>query len=351
MGSNKDHTFFADLIKSSIVPEDSLFYNKHIATHMEEQMLHSTIGQRISRMNKKKLQGLKYFLLALPFMVFVFAFSYVPLISWIYAFFDYKMGMPFLDLRGLNFAGFNNFAKLIRESGETLRVLRNTLVMSSLNILTSPLPVVFAILLNEIRATRVRKVIQTTTTLPHFISWVVVYGIAFSMFSMNGMINGLCELLNLPVSVVSILGNNDVAWFFHLGLGVWKSLGWSAIIYIAAIVGIDQELYDAARIDGANKFRTILHVTIPGIAPTYVVLLLLNISNLLNNGFDQYFVFYNSMVADKVEVLDYYVYKVGFLIGDYSYSIALGMLKTFVSITLLFSVNLISKKVRGESLV
>lgn len=314
-------------------------------------MLINSVIHRLSKINRKKLLGLKYFALAIPFMVFVFAFSYVPLISWIYAFFDYKMGMRFLDLSMLEFVGFNNFAKLIRESGETLRVLRNTMVMSGLNLLVSPLPVVFAILLNEIRSGVFRKIIQTTTTLPHFISWIVVYGVAFSIFSMNGLVNKLYAMFNLPVPQVSILGNNQVAWLFHLGLGIWKSLGWSAIIYIAAITSIDTELYDAAKIDGANKFRTILHVTVPGIAPTYLVLLLLSISNLLSNGFDQYFVFYNSMVADKVEVLDYYVYKVGFLIGDYSYSIALGMLKTFVSITLLFTVNFISKKVRGESLV
>ena len=306
---------------------------------------------KFTKVNKRKLLGTKYFFMAIPFMIFVFAFSYVPLVSWVYAFFDYKMGMRFFDFRGLDFVGLNNFAKLLKESGETLRVLRNTMVMSALNLLFSPLPVIFAILLNEIRINRFRKFIQTTTTLPHFISWVVVYGIAFSMFSMNGLVNSILGILNIPVSDVGILGNNDIAWFFQLGIGVWKSLGWSAIIYMAAIAGIDCELYDAVKIDGANKFGAIWHVTLPGIAPTFLVLLLLSVSNILNNGFDQYFVFYNSMVADKVEVLDYYVYKVGFLIGDYSYSIALGMLKTFVSITLLFSVNFVSKRIRGEALV
>jgi len=314
-------------------------------------MRRNSVLQKLTRPDKRKLLGLKYFALAVPFLVFVFAFSYVPLISWVYAFYDYKMGMPFLDLSKVEFVGLNNFAKLVREGRETVRVLRNTLVMSSLNILVSPLPVIFAILLNEIRSGWFRKFIQTTTTLPHFISWIVVYGVAFSMFSMNGLVNQIYAMLNLPVPQVSILGNNKMAWLFHLGLGIWKSLGWSAIIYIAAITGIDTELYDAAKIDGANKFRLMLHVTVPGIAPTYIVLLLLSISNLLSNGFDQYFVFYNSMVSDKVEVLDYYVYKVGFLVGDYSYSIALGMFKTLVSITLLFTVNFISKKVRGESLV
>ena len=136
-------------------------------------------------------------------------------------------------------------------------------------------------------------------------------------------------------------------WF----LNIWKTLGWSSIIYIAAIVGIDGELFDAARVDGANKLKTIWHITIPGIMPTYVVMFLLGVSNILSNGFDQYFMFYNSVVADKIEVLDYYVYKVGFLINDYPYSITLGMLKSLISILLLFVANTLSKKVRGESIV
>lgn len=314
-------------------------------------MLHNVIIRKINKMNRKKLQGLKYFLIAVPFMIFVFAFSYVPLAGWVYSIFTYKMGMRYLDFSNIEFAGLSNFIKLINERDETLRVLRNTLVMSFLNILCTPLPVAFAILLNEIKNSKFRKIVQTTTTLPHFISWIVVYGISFAMFSMNGLVNTILARLGLPVSEIGILGNNDYTWIFQLCLGIWKSLGWSAVIYIAAIAGIDSELYDAVKIDGANTFGAIRHVTIPGIVPTFLVLLLLNVSNLLNNGFEQYFVFYNPLVSDKIEVLDYYVYKIGFLINDYSYSITLGMLKTFVSITLLFSVNLISKKLRGDSLV
>ncbi len=147
------------------------------------------------------------------------------------------------------------------------------------------------------------------------------------------------------------MGDPDKVWLFQWFLNIWKTLGWSSIIYIAAIVGIDGELFDAARVDGANKLKTIWHITIPGIMPTYVVMFLLGVSNILSNGFDQYFMFYNSVVADKIEVLDYYVYKVGFLINDYPYSITLGMLKSLISILLLFVANTLSKKVRGESIV
>lgn len=308
----------------------------------------NSIFKKNNVLSKKKWIGVKYFLLAFPFILFVILFSYVPLFGWAYAFTDYKPGMLMSNMK---FVGLLNFLKLFNEKDEILRVLRNTLVMSGLNIICSPLPVLFAIMLNEVRSSRFKKLIQTTTTLPNFISWIVVYGLAFSMFSNNGFINSIMTKLNLPVSDINLLGNNSTIWTFELCLGIWKSLGWNAIIYVAAIAGIDTELYDAAKVDGANKIKSIIHVTIPGILPAFLVLLLLGISNLLNNGFDQYFVFYNTMVADRIEVLDYFVYKVGILVGDYPYSIAIGILKTIISILLLFSVNAVSRKIRSESLI
>ena len=299
----------------------------------------------------RKRKGVILFIAAIPFLVYYIMFQYVPLFAWAYVFFDYKMGKPFLDFTQVDFVGFHYFTKLLSESSEILRVLRNTLVMSLLGILTSPLPIIFAILLNEIRNIRFKKIIQTATTLPNFISWIIVFGLAHAMFSENGLITTIMNLFVTRTSQVGLLGNVNAVWPFHLGLGIWKSLGWSAIIYIAAIAGIDAELYDACMIDGANRFQSIIHITVPGIVPTYLVLLLLAISNLLSNGFDQYFMFYNSMVADRIEVLDYYVYKVGILIGDTSYSITIGMLKTMISVFLLFSANLFSKKIRGESLI
>ena len=290
----------------------------------------------------------KVFLISIPFIIFIFAFSYVPLFGWVYSFFDYKPGVP---LTNVEFVGFKNFLRVFRDFGELLRVLRNTLAMSGLGILGSPLPVIFAILLNELRSTRFKKLVQTTTTLPNFISWVIVFGIAFAFFSTEGFFNTIKVKLGMGVNPFTILGNTDATWYFQFGLGIWKSLGWSSIIYIAAIAGIDSELFDAARVDGANRFQTIRNIIIPSIMPTYLVLMLLGISNMLNNGLEQYFVFYNPLVADKIEVLDYYVYKVGILSNDYPYSIALGMYKTVVGVTLLFVANTIAKKIRGNSLV
>lgn len=291
---------------------------------------------------------LTLFFLALPFVIFVFAFSYVPLFGWIYGFFDYKPGF---SLAQMDFVGLKNFVKLATDWKDLSRVMRNTLVMSFLGILTSPLPMIFAILLNEIRRPIFKKVVQTTTTLPYFISWIIVFSLSFAIFSNDGMLANLHNLLGLSGTYATVLGNNEAVWGLQWGLGTWKGLGWSAILYIAAISGIDTELYEAAKVDGANRFQTILHVTMPGLVPTYFVLLLLSISSMLSNGFDQYFVFFNPLVADRIEVLDYYIYKVGILINDYSYSTVLGMLKTVVSVTLLFFANTLSKRVRGESII
>ena len=304
-----------------------------------------------SRIGRKKLRGIKYLLLAVPFLIYVFAFSYVPLVGWIYSVFDYKIGQKFLDFGSMVFVGLGNFQKLFTERSEVLRVLRNTLALSALGLLATPVPVVFAIMFNEIKNSKFKKIVQTATTLPNFISWIIVYGVAFAFFSVNGFVSVLMQKIGIQPPVMGILGDVDHTWVLQWILGIWKSFGWSAIIYIAAITGIDSELYDAAKVDGANKIQSILHITIPGIMPTYVVMFLLAVSNILSNGFDQYFMFYNPMVADKIEVLDYYVYKVGFYINDYSYSITLGMLKSILGIVLLFTANALSKKIRGESIV
>ena len=303
------------------------------------------------RIGRKKLRGINYLLLAVPFLIYVFAFSYVPLVGWIYSVFDYKIGQKFLDFGSMVFVGLGNFQKLFTERSEVLRVLRNTLALSALGLLATPVPVVFAIMFNEIKNSKFKKIVQTATTLPNFISWIIVYGVAFAFFSVNGFVSVLMQKIGIQPPVMGILGDVDHTWVLQWILGIWKSFGWSAIIYIAAITGIDSELYDAAKVDGANKIQSILHITIPGIMPTYVVMFLLAVSNILSNGFDQYFMFYNPMVADKIEVLDYYVYKVGFYINDYSYSITLGMLKSILGIVLLFTANALSKKIRGESIV
>lgn len=296
---------------------------------------------------KKMPEGKLFFLASVPFLILVFAFAYVPLLGWAYAFFDYHPGMSLFDCE---FVGFKTFSKIWDNRTELFRVMRNTLVMSGICIITMPLAVIFAVMLNEIKNTRFRKMVQTLTTLPNFISWIVVFTLAFAMFSADGMVASVFKALGIDKSI-NLLGENDHAWAFQWVLATWKTLGWSAIIYIASITGIDSELYDAAHVDGANRMQTIRHITIPGLYATFFVQLLLAISNMLSNGFEQYFVFYNPLTADKIEVLDYYVFKIGVLTNDYPQSIALGMAKTVISVILLFSANKLSKRVRGESIV
>lgn len=287
------------------------------------------------------------FLMGLPFIVLTIMFSYVPLYGWIYAFFDYKPGVP---LSQSTFVGLKYFNLAFSGASDLGRVMINTLALSFLSLLTAPLAVLFAVFLMEMRSTKYRKFIQSTTTLPNFISWILVYSVFFVFFNLNdGLVNQILMKLHWIKEPFNLLGSAKFAWAFQTFVGVWKGLGWGAIIYIAAITGIDPEQYDAAKVDGAGRFKIIRHVTIPGIMPTFIVLLVLSIGNILSNGFDQYFVFYNPLVADKIEVLDYYVYRIGLTSNDYSFATAIGIFKSVVSIILVFGVNIIAKKIRGQS--
>jgi ABC-type polysaccharide transport system permease subunit len=286
--------------------------------------------------------------MALPFVLFVFAFSYVPLHGWIYAFYDYIPGIPLFKN---TFIGFDNFRYIIKDMVNIRRVLLNTFAFYFLGIAASVIPVILAIMLTECGSSRFKKLVQTTTTLPNFISWVIVFSLAYNIFYSEGVLNRLLMGLGITKEPILLLGNADAVYFFQTFLGVWKGAGWGSIIYLAAIAGIDTEQYEAAAIDGAGRWGRIRHITLPGIAPTYIVLLLLQISNLLSVGLEQYLVFANPMVQRKIEVLDFYVYRVGLANRDYSYSIGIGALKTIISIILLFSVNKLSKKIRGESII
>lgn len=292
------------------------------------------------------------FLMACPFLVLVFIFSYLPLGGWIYAFYDYRPGIP---LSKSDFVGFHWFTAMFSnevQRSEMVRVLRNTFAISSLGILTSVLPVIFAIMLTEVRNASFKKIVQTFTTLPNFISWVLVYSFAFMLFSVNGgFLNNVLMSLGWIEEPTNILASNQHTWLAMTLWGVWKGLGWGAIMYIAAITGIDQELYEAAKVDGASRFRQIWHVTIPGIMPTFFVLLVLSIANFINNGMEQYFIFANAMNMSNIEVLDLYVYNVGITGSNFGFATAVSIMKSFVSLFLLFLANGLSKAVRGETII
>jgi putative aldouronate transport system permease protein len=302
--------------------------------------------------NKKKRRGYREFLYIVPFLILVLVFSYYPLYGWIYSFFDYQPPLPF---SWDSFVGLKWFKTLFQSKSyvkQTLEVLRNTFAMSGIALAFSWLPMFFAIFLNEIKNIRFRKFVQSVTTFPNFISWVLVYSVAFLLMSNNGMFNSVAMKLGIIEKPIDFLKSNEHIWFKMWLWLTWKNLGWAAIMYIAAIASIDGELFEAARVDGANRLKIIRHITIPSLLPTFFVLLLLNISNFLNNGMEQYFVFQNSWNREHIQVLDLYVYNLSTSKPPvYSVSTALSMLKSIVSLVLLFGANTFSKIVRKQSII
>ncbi len=334
-------------------PSWALFYYLAVAVLILVLSLVLYFGERKEKREEKceMLEKYKLFLYILPVILLAVIFSYLPLWGWRYAFFDYSAGD---NLSSENFVGFKWFKYLFQNSAtraDIFRVLRNTLVMSGLGILTSWFPVAFAIFLSEIRSTGFRKTVQILTTIPNFISWVLVYALAFALFSTDGFVNDFIEMITGQVTKVNYLQTADLQWIKMLLWGTWKGLGWSAIIYIAAISGVDQSLYEAAMVDGADRFKRMWHITVPALVPTYCVMLMLSIANILSNGMEQYLVFSNPMNNKTLEVLDLYVYNLGIGGGQIPLSTVVSMTKSVVSVTLLFIANKVSKAIRGESII
>ncbi|MBQ7919672.1 MAG: sugar ABC transporter permease [Lachnospiraceae bacterium] len=307
---------------------------------------------KVGKDEKFEMQSkFKLFLMFLPFAALCFVFSYLPLYGWRYAFFDYKSGGT---LSSDNFVGFKWFLQLFQNEAtktDIVRVLRNTLAMSGLGIITSWLPMAFAIFLSEIKSAKVKRFVQTFSTIPNFISWVLVYAIALAIFASDGFVSSI--LLNTGVvdKGVNFLMSTDHMWLKMWLWGTWKGLGWSAIIYISGIAGIDQQLYEAATVDGAGRFQKMWNITVPGLVPTFMVMLLMSVAGILSNGMDQYLVFETANNIEWLNVLDLYVYKLGIGNGMIPLSTVVGMSKSIISVILLFLANSISKLVRGESIV
>ena len=291
------------------------------------------------------------FLLFLPILALAFVFSYLPLWGWRYAFFDYKAGG---ELTMENFVGFKWFLYLFESEAtrsDIFRVIKNTLALSGISIVTSWLPMAFAIFLSQIRSKRFRRVVQTFTTVPNFLGWVIIYAVALAIFSTDGFVNNfLNNILGIAADTNYLMSNSHM-WLKMWLWGTWKGLGWSAIVYISSITGIDPSLYEAATVDGAGRFQQMWNVTVPQLMPTFFVMLLMAIANVLSNGMEQYLVFSNAINAQSLEVLDLYVYNLGIVNGQIPMSTMVGMCKSIISVILLFVANTASKKLRGESIV
>ena len=297
----------------------------------------------------------KLFLMMLPFLIAVFLFAYLPLYGWSYAFYNYKFGIPLSDQEFVGLKWFREMWTNQANRENIVRVLKNTFGMSGLNLATSWLPMIFAVFLNEVTNSRFKKTVQIFTTLPNFISWALVFSFALCLFAMD---TGIWSKFMLGIGAIKEpvvwLNSSEHIWIKMWAWSTWKGLGWGAIMYLAAIAGIPQELYEAAKVDGANRWHQMRYITLHSLLPTFFVLLLLSISNILNNGMDQYLVFQNPMNKQTIEVLDLYVYNITIASRGttlYSFATAIGILKTIGSVTLLFSANFVSKKLRGESIV
>ncbi len=293
----------------------------------------------------------KLFYCIIPFIILCFLFSYFPLHGWTYAFFDYK---PPLSLSQCEFVGLKWFKTLFNNQTQVkqiVEVMRNTFAMSLLGIATSILPVGFAIFLNEIKCKWFKNLVQTLTTLPNFISWVLVYSVAFSLFTDSGMVNTLLQNMGIITSPIKFLDSDAHTYLWMTLWNLWKDLGWGAIMYLSAIAGIDEELYEAAKVDGANRFQLMKNITLPALMPTFFVLLMMSVANFLNNGMDQYYVFQNAFNKAHIQVLDLYVYNIGMTGNSLSLATAISMLKSVISVSLLAIVNFVSKKTRGASII
>lgn len=289
------------------------------------------------------------YFMSIPFVIWVFIFSYLPLWGWTMAFQNYKPAKSLLEQK---WVGFDNFIELFQDERFYL-VLRNTLAMSLMGIVFGfVVPIFFAILLNELRGMMFKRFVQTVSYLPHFVSWVVVAGLVTKMLSIDGgIVNDILIALHIVDEPIQFMAKGRWFWYIVTASDIWKETGWNTIIYLAAITGIDQEQYEASRVDGASRWRQIWHITLPGIRSTIAVLFIMAIGHLVSNGFEKQFLLGNSLVTDYSEVLDLYALNYGINLGRFSYGTAIGIFNSLVSILLLFTANGIFKKLTKESIM
>jgi putative aldouronate transport system permease protein len=306
------------------------------------------LSQNIPKRNKlKKIWRDKYlYIMLIPVMAYYLIFCYAPMYGVTIAFQDYNM---FAGVLGSEWVGLENFQRIF-STGDFYIVLRNTLVLNLLSLIFGfPGPIIIALLLNELRMNKFKRVIQTIIYLPHFLSWVVVASILIPMLSPStGIVNQLIEQMGMePIYFMS-----DNGWWMTMYIlsGIWKSVGWGAIVYLAALSGVDPSLYEAAVIDGANKWKQCIHVTIPSILPTITVLLILNVGQIMSIGFDQPFLLGNTAVQGVSDVISTYVYRIGMLSADISRSTAIGLFQSLVNFVILLGTNKLSKKITGNSI-
>jgi putative aldouronate transport system permease protein len=314
---------------------------KHAGLTVKSNSGDSRLRAFIRTLSKQKM----LMLMSLPFLVWVIIFKYVPLWGWTIAFQKYKLARDIFDQ---TWVGLDNFKYLFKEDQFYL-VLRNTLVMSSINLVLSfTTAITLALLLNELRKLYFKRIVQTISYLPHFISWVVAVNIVQTALAPDGIVNVLLLQAHLIEKPILWLGVGEYFWGILGVTEVWKSVGWNTIIYLAAITSIDPAQYEAAEIDGASRLKRMWHITLPNMKPIIVVLLIINMGFILESGFEAQWLLGNGLNVEYSENLDIFVLKYGFRLNNYGLATAAGMFKTVVSIIFLIAANNLAKRM-GES--
>ncbi|RAV00555.1 sugar ABC transporter permease [Paenibacillus sp. YN15] len=298
-------------------------------------------GKR-TRLARRILKERYLWLMALPGILYLLIYKYVPMLGVVIAFQKYVPSKGFLQS---DWVGLDHFRRIF-ESPDVGRYFMNTIIISFYQIVFAfTIPIVIAIMINEIASPLIKRFIQTALYLPHFLSWVVVGGIFYLLFKSDGSINTM--LASWGLDPINILSNKDTFRGMLVLQVIWKESGWGTIIYLAALTGIDPELYEAAKIDGAGRIRQIWHITLPGIKSTIVMLFILRLGSVLDVGFEQVYLMLNSSVSQVGEVLETYVYRVGVVNGNFSFTTAVGLLKGVVGMVLIVSANTLARRI-GE---
>ena len=314
----------------------------------------SSSGRKVRSRNKGFFRTLgrqwQMALMSVPMLLYVLLFNYAPMWGWINAFKDY--GNRKLVARGITpFNGLDNF-KWLFSRPDFFIAIRNTLAMSVINLVFGTVSaVLLAALLNEVRQKTFKRTVQTVTYLPHFLSMVIVVAMAQNIFASNGPVNDLLLGLGIVKQPVFWLGEGKYFWWLVGIINVWKEVGWGTIIYISAMTSIDPALYEAAAIDGAGRFQKILHVTLPGIKSTFVILLIMNIGHLMEAGFEIQYLLGNGLTAAYSRTIDIFVLEYGTQMMDFGVATAAGIFKSVVAIILLVGANFISKRLGEDTLV
>lgn len=319
-------------------------------THVSEQAAsQAESGGRTTPKNsllRYLLKNRALYVMLAPGLLYLLVFKYLPMLGIVIAFQDYDI---FEEIRSSPWVGWMWFEELFKYERFT-RVIWNTLIISLYQLVFAfPLPIVLACLLNELRLGKFKRVVQTVLYLPHFLSWAIIFGLTYVLLSTRmGLVNQLLD--SWGYQKIQFLLEPDYFRVLIVSTGIWKDMGWNSIIFLAALAGVDLALYEAARIDGAGRWKQFLNITLPGIMPAIVILLLLRIGNILDLGFEHIYVFLTPITYAVGDVLDTFQYRAGVIEGQYSFTTAIGLFKSVIGLVLLVTANKISNKITGDGL-